>query len=166
MNSKILLAVDGSDHSMQSAYYVANMLSNKHDVLVVFFTVLPVVPPTLPASKVLKSVSSRSEMVVSFGQKKMPLPDAEREVEKRLFGPMRETFRIAGFSDEQMTTKCFTALPGSNIAKEIEEECRKGEYDTVVIGRHWHSGIHELFLGNIAEKVIKRFRNCAVWVVA
>jgi nucleotide-binding universal stress UspA family protein len=165
MNWNILLALDGSAHSMQSAYYVANMLSKRDDVRVTLLTVLPIVPPSLPVSRVLETVSTRSETEVTFAEKKMLLETAEQEVEQTLFAPVRETFRMAGFTDEQIAGKCLSALPGSNVAKEIDEECRKGDYDTIVIGKHGHSGIRELVLGSVAEKVIKLVRDRAVWVI-
>ena len=47
----------------------------------------------------------------------------------------------------------------------ICKECQAGDYDTIVIGKHGHSKIHEFLIGSVAEKVVRHTNGCVVWVV-
>ena len=52
-----------------------------------------------------------------------------------------------------------------NVAKDILNEVRAGDYDTVVVGRRGLSGAKEFFAGSVSNKIVHHARNCAVWVV-
>lgn len=48
-----------------------------------------------------------------------------------------------------------TAVLEGNIADAILEYSKKEEVDLMVMGTHSHSGLYKLFIGDVAEKVLK-----------
>ena len=51
------------------------------------------------------------------------------------------------------------------VARDILNEQKRGEYDTVVIGRRGLSGTKAFFSGSVSNKIVQHAKDCAVWVV-
>jgi len=165
MKAKILLALDGSEPSMKAAHYVANLLGGQPDVSVTLFYVLSSIPPSLLEHGGDESQTTPSEAEVEFERRRTSWVEAEQAVECKLFDPIREMFKQAGFSDEQIQTKCPAPTPESNIAHGILQECEDGGYDTVVMGKRGQSRIRTFLTGSVTEKVMRHAKGCAVWVI-
>jgi len=165
MRAKILLALDGSEPSMKAARYVANLLGGQTDVSVTLFYVLSPIPPSLLEHGGDESQSQPSEAEVEFERRRTSWVEAKQAVECKLFDPIREMFKQAGFRDEQIQTKCPAPIPESNVAHEILQECQDGGYDTVVMGKRGQSRIRTFLTGSVTEKVVRHAKGYAVWVI-
>jgi nucleotide-binding universal stress UspA family protein len=63
-----------------------------------------------------------------------------------------EAERIAEGYDVELTTLSERGVPARTIATLVEER----EFDHVVMGSHRRTGINRLFLGSVAERVLRR----------
>jgi nucleotide-binding universal stress UspA family protein len=157
MNSKMLLALDGSEPSMRAARYVANLLGHRPDVLITLFHVLMPIPPSL--------LEGSTEYEKELKQQRANWVKDEQAVENKLFTPVREIFRQAGFRQNQIQTKCRTSVHEPDVAYEILLECQKGDYDTVVMGKRGESRIQTFQTGSVTEKIFRHAKAKALWIV-
>jgi len=158
MRSKFLIASDSSESSINATRYVARLLGKNHDVSITFFHVLSSIPPAL-----LESGSLEGEMELE--SEKEHWEEAQHKIECNCFEPMIEILRKAGFQEEQIQIKHFAPLPGFDVAHAILEECERGDYDTVVMGKRGMSRIKRFLIGSVTEKVVRHAKGMAVWVI-
>lgn len=154
MFEKILVPIDGSEHSqraLECAVQMAKRFNGKLTLLHVYsITVPPVVmhePSTLmPAGVPVATSSEVSKMVEGLHEAgaKM-LSDAERQV------------RAAGVEVE-------TVLKEGNAVQEIVKTAKEGEYNLVIMGARGTHRITELLMGNVTEGVVKN-APCPVLVI-
>ena len=157
MGAKIMIALDGSEPSMRAARYVANLLGNRPDVLVTLFHVLLPIPPSL--------LEGSTEYENELKQQRTNWVRDEKAVENSLFAPVREVFRQAGFTQNQIQTKCRTSVNEPDVAYEILQECQKGDYDTLVMGKRGKSRIQTFLTGSVTEKIFRHAQVHAIWVI-
>ena len=63
-----------------------------------------------------------------------------------------------------MSSQTLCAVKKSGIARDIVNEANDG-YDVVVIGRRGISGIKELFLGCISQKVLSLAKDISICII-
>ncbi len=154
MFKKILVAVDGSEHSKRALTYgleLAEKFGGKITLIHVFSTVMPMTPsmdtlstpPTIPphaspaiAAKLTEEVKQKGERI---------LEDAERAVKER------------GISVEKV-------LREGNAVREIVAVAQDGKFDLVVVGHRGLSKLKELFMGAVSEGVSHK-TTCPVLIV-
>ncbi len=158
MKIKILLALDSSEYSLKAADYVANLLGKNPDVSIRLFHVLHNIPPsyleygTIDQKRELDSAKTKWE-------------ESEHSVDCKCTEPVIETMKEAGFRDDQIKEKHFAPTQGEDVAQAILDECAKGGYDTLVMGKRGKSA-HKTFLkGSVTEKVVRYAKGIAVWVI-
>lgn len=138
MYKSILLAVDGSNHSIratQEAVIIASLVNgSKVDVIMV-----------ADYSK------TKSEVLHSAGKE-----DLELTRRKRLF-PIEELFKTNNINYE---IHILHGEPGPTIV----EYANKRSFDLVIIGSRGLNSFQEMVLGSVSHKVVKRV-NCPVLVV-
>lgn len=150
---KILLAVDGSEQSMDAVRYVAGSVQQAKSQ-VVLFQVMSKVP----------------EVFWDLGRD----PAWEQKIESlRLWEKQQETladtfmnsassiFRDAGYDPERIVTKIGRQKEG--IARDIITEARQG-YDIVVVGRG-KSNEEGVPLGSVATKVLSAASTFSLWLI-
>jgi nucleotide-binding universal stress UspA family protein len=157
MGVKILLALDGSEPSMRAVQYVANMLGNRPDVRITLFHVLLPIPPSLLEGSTEYENELKSQRILWVKD--------EKSAEDNLFVPVRDIFRQAGFRQNQIQTKCRTSVNEPDVAYEILQECQKGDYDTVVMGKRGRSRIQTFLTGSVTEKIFRHAQVHAIWVI-
>jgi nucleotide-binding universal stress UspA family protein len=154
MFGKILVALDGSEHS-QKALDRAIQIGKKFNAQMTLLHVYSIaVPPVLmPEPSTLTQAG-------------VPLP-ASAEVAK-----MVEAFRLAGnkiLTDAEAQTRSAeipveTLLVEGNAVQEIVKTAKEGEFDLIVIGAKGTHRIKEFLMGNVSEGVLKG-ASCPVLVV-
>jgi nucleotide-binding universal stress UspA family protein len=157
MNAKMLLALDGSEHSMKLAHYVADLLGKQIGVSITLFHVLSDIP-----ALTLGYYEGIASTVIPPKQDWIQL---EKDEANRCFEQVKNVFLEAGFGDEQILIKCSNPQHGSKVALAICKESKSDDYDTVVVGKHGHSKIHEFLIGSVAEKVVRHTKDRTVWVI-
>lgn len=138
-NRKILVALDGSDASMDTVVYLANILPAANTELVLF-SVMTEIPETFWD---IDYSPSRVSQNVWIKYKKKFL---EKFMEKAC-----QVFRDFGFDNGAITIKIQDRSKG--IARDIIDESAKG-YDSLVFGRVGMNPITRLMIGSVANKLV------------
>ena len=141
---RILLAVDGSEHSAAAAEEVASRPWPPGTEVRVLSAVERVVPPA-------------TEVWYDAGGS---LDKARREMEKRaeqLSAGVAERLRTSGLTAE-------TAVRDGDPRSVIVDEAEEWDADLVVVGSHGYTGLKRLLLGSVAQSVVGH-APCSVEVV-
>ena len=73
----------------------------------------------------------------------------------------KRKFKNAGISQDQIEMK--TVKGGRRVGKAILDFALKGNYGTVIMGRH---GVNNaFFMGSVSRYIISRISNRALWIV-
>lgn len=129
MYQKILLPTDGSDYANQEIPRALNVLADDGELLLVSV-----------ATKIKPYQFQYKSQVQELNQK--AIKEAEENVEK-----MKAKIEDKGI---KVRTKVVSGFPADSIKKTAEEE----DVDLIVISSSGKSGLHKLFLGSVAEKVV------------
>ncbi|MBU0903692.1 universal stress protein [Paenisporosarcina quisquiliarum] len=138
MYKKILLAADGSDHSIRATSEVIKIASMNETSIV---TVVLVADYSQAKSDVLHSGSS-----VELDMKR-----------RRKLMPVEELLRAANIN---YRVEILHGVPGPSIV----EFANKQNYELLVIGSRGLNSLQEMVLGSVSHKVVKR-AECPVMIV-
>lgn len=165
MESKFLMALDGSEESQKAVKYLAEMTAGNAEAEITLFHATGV-PPMLLEHGGGDTPAEEKKREQILDREEASWSDEERaEVENFIFGPALKVFaKTGGGKGPKVETK-LVQVPHHDIARTILEEARSGGYDTVVVGRHGRSRIRELAFGGISSKIIQNLRDRTVWVV-
>ncbi|MCS7102325.1 MAG: universal stress protein [Candidatus Korarchaeum sp.] len=152
MFSKILVPMDGSDHSFKAlevAIEIAKRFGSKLTVLYVSsLSFIPLVAPETPFIASMPIVNP-SEFI--------RLRDAESKAAEELLSRAEVMVREQGVEVGRMRRE-------GHVVQEIVRAAKEGGYELIVMGTKGTSGIKELLLGSVAEGVV-RHAPCSVLVV-
>jgi len=140
----VLIATDGSQHSINAAKSAGNLLRNADKV-----TLLSVVAevPGDDAGGFEGSVYSAEEQEQLWNQE---LAEAGREVERTAAALSSATLDKRVEVGDEAATVC-------RVAEQLD-------VDVVVVGSHGRTGLERLFLGSVSEHIV-RHAPCPVLVV-
>jgi len=142
---KILLAVDGSDRSFETAKYVAN-IAPFHKMKIVLFYVYRGVPRSY--SDLGKSLQFRRSV-----QSARLWEERQKEALQEHSKKIKQILLDAGFSNGAITVKIRQRKKG--VARDILKEAQDG-YRFVVVGRKSTGKIKEIALGSVATKLVEK----------
>lgn len=138
MYSKILLAIDGSEHSLRAANEAVKMasLSNDSKIKIVY---------------VADYAKAKNEVLHSQGKEELEY------VRRKRLQPIEEILKA-----NQVTygVEILRGEPGPTLV----EYANKEKFDLVVIGSRGLNALQEMVLGSVSHKVAKRV-NCPVLIV-
>jgi len=152
--ARILIAVDGSNESLDVVRYVGAS-AQPSGTEIVLYTVLGKIPETFWDS----GKDSLWE----------PKIEAARKWEKRQLdhavGCINSAFQILtehGFPPARITTKISPQLEG--VARDIIAEAKR-QYDILVIGRGKSASMQDQVLGSVASKIVDNGPAPAIWLI-
>ena len=146
--SRILVAVDGSDTSMNAADYaitLAKNSSNEAEILVINVIDLPPIFKMLPSD-------TRKQLIIIGRQQASQIFDTIDEMAK---------------SHDVKTNKINTEMvetSSASAADEIIRYAKEKDVDLIVVGTKGRSGMSKALLGSVASKVVT-YSPCSVLVV-
>ncbi len=153
-DKKILLAVDGSDQSLNAVRYVSKALALQNMELVLFHVMRKIKDAfwdvgTNPAlhSKVAGIRAWEETQKIKI---------------KEFMTEARQILIDAGFAQESVRVDIHESEAG--IARDIIKESNKG-YNAVVLGRKGLSKVRELVMGSVTNKLIEKLTNIPVCMV-
>lgn len=132
--TRVLLATDGSAHSVRAAQVLRGMAERDPSIHVTVFHVVPLSDMPNPATGVPMPVT--------------PVPDTYAEVQASR--ALTVTVAALGLPPERVRECHVIGLPGEAILV----EARQGKYDMIVLGRRGLSPLKELFLGSVSQAVL------------
>jgi nucleotide-binding universal stress UspA family protein len=143
---KLMLATDGSEHSLDAARKAAAIAKTNSSDVVIVNVLQPFVHLTTPPGR------------LDLGAKY----DIEKESEIKSWG-MKIMDATKKVFDDASVRASTTFLMG-NPAKAIIDEAVNEKVDLIVVGATGHGGVTEWLLGSVAEK-IARNAPCPVLIV-
>ena len=152
---KMLIALDDSEYAMKVVDYVASTAKPAF-FNITLFTVLPLVSSNLEKEFALPHFAEKLVELKWLVSEKKKM--AEEIVKK-----CKTILLDAGFPDDKIEVKIQDKEVG--IARDIIAEARKGDYDTLVVGRRGLSATAAFVLGSVSNKIVQSIRNRALWLV-
>jgi len=155
MAKKILIALDDSENAFRAAEFVAQNFSKDNLV-----TLLSVMLDTAALCKM-----DSPELIPLFKSQQTSfcaLEDKKRELMREAMKKAKNALVAAGFPPEHVTTKIEDKKHG--VARDILAESEK-DYQLIVMGRRGISGVKELFLGSVSQKVFNGAKDISVLIV-
>ena len=155
---KMLIAIDNSEYAIKVVNYVASTAKPAF-FNIALFTVLPLISSNLEKEFGLPHFAEKLvELKWMASEKKK---SAKKTMEK-----CRSILLDAGFSDDKIEVKIQDKDVG--VARDIIAEVRKGDYDTLVIGRRGlsaRSATAAFVLGSISNKIVQSIKNRTLWII-
>ena len=152
-DSKILVAVDGSENSKRAvdhlSFIIGSCKDEKMEILL-----LNIQPGfiTLSGPRIYPNLSAFPGSKDDYEKKIIPFLD---ECEEMLLE--------AGIDPRQIKRKI--VLKSADIGKAVLSEAQKGNYETIVVGRRGISKAQEFFMGSISHNILQQAGDKAVWIV-
>lgn len=154
-SKKVLIAVDGSPHSLYAVGYVARNCAQA-DVVANLMYVMPTAPETFWDLE--KDSYFKRQMRAKYAQWKRN----ETKAAQAFLDGARDLLVKAKFRANKVGVILQEREVG--IARDIIAESSKG-YDAVVVGRRGLSKLEDIFLGSVSNKIVQGIENVPVWVV-
>ncbi len=151
---KILLAVDGSDQSLDAVRYVSKIMAQK-DIKVVLFHVIRTIDEAFWDMGIKPMGRSRMASIKAWETQQMK--SAEKFMAKA-----HDILINTGVPKESAKVNIHKLKVG--IARDIAAESRNG-YSAVVVGRKGLSKLKDIVLGSVANKLIEKIAHVPLWVV-
>ncbi len=150
----ILLATDGSEYALRSAYYLADLYKGESDLEITVLNVSPRVPPLYR--------EERHDPLIRKDHaawKKRKEEEAKKYIERVV-----EVLLRGGFKKSHIKTKHPHQTVG--VARDIVREADVGHHDACVVGKKGMGWFDDIFLGSITRKLLEISENHPVWLVS
>lgn len=152
--SKILLAYDGSDLSLDAVQYIGRLFPSDRTEIVIFYVETQIPRSFWHMEKELDFRYQTPEIRASMAARKKEINLAMEKATKILLA--------AGFPLASVRTKIYGKNQG--IVQDIVEESHQG-YDALVIGRKGHSRIKDFLVDSVPVKLLGKIKNIPLIVV-
>jgi nucleotide-binding universal stress UspA family protein len=160
--SRILVAVDNSEHSARALRYVGTLLHDVPNVQVTLFHVLKPMPRELLEHGGSENPKDEVRLAAEFQQDQESWVRAESVTEYPILVQALELFGKTGFPLNRVSLKFSHE---DDIAQTILNEARTGAYGTIVISRHGSNGMKRFFGGGITDQLLRDAAGYTLWVV-
>lgn len=153
-NKRVLLAVDGSDQSLDAVRYVSNALSSENTEVVLFH--------------VMKNIDDAFWDIgrnPAFSKRIADVRGWEigrHKIAEEFMNRARQILLNAGFASQAVKVNIHQRDAG--VARDIAKESTHG-YSAVVIGRRGLNAFKDFVFGSVARKLIGKLTHVPVWVV-
>ncbi len=152
--NKILVAVDGSNQSLDAVRYVSMMLTPQKTEVVLFNVMRKI-------KDAFRDVGANP----AFHNKVANISAWETTqgiMMQKLMNEARQLLLDEGFDDDSIFVKIHECDVG--VARDIIRESNNG-YRAVVVGRKGMSRLMDIMMGSIAHKLMEKLSNIPVWLV-
>lgn len=152
MEKHFLLTVGDEQSSFQAGRFVDFFFHYKHPVRLTLLHVAPKAPDiSLTGSEIFQKEKIAEDWRRHQGQKARELLDKGRKL-----------LLEAGFQAKNVDTRFVFSQFGS--ARDLIQECLKGHYDSLVLGRRGLSRFEELFVNSVTKTIINEELTFPIWV--
>lgn len=155
MAKKVLIAFDESENAFRGVQYVAETF--KTDIEITLFGIIP------DTADICQMQSKELTPYFKAQQSAFCTIEAKKkEILSKAMQNAKKTLLDAGFDERKIITKILPKKSG--VARDIVNESKEG-YDSIVIGRRGLSGIKEMFLGSVSQKVISLAKDASICII-
>lgn len=159
---KFLVAVDDSDHSLRTVYYVGWVLRDFSDASVTLFHVLKPMPRELLEHGGSENPVEEVRLARGLRLEQEEWVKAESAKESPILVVAAEMLQQSGFPQERVTLKFGHE---DDVARNILDEARTGDYGTIVVSRHGANMKKRLLSAGITDRIVREASGVTLWVV-
>ena len=160
--SRILVAVDGSEHSARALRYVGTLLRDTRDIQITLFHVLKPMPRGLLEHGGSEDPAEEIRLAKKLQEDQENWVRTESVFESPILLTALELFGKTGFPLDRVTLKFGHE---DDIAHTILDEARTGGYGTIVMSRHASKAIKRFFGGSITDQLLRDASGFTLWIV-
>ena len=160
--SRILIAVDGSEHSARALRYVGTLLRDSQDVQITLFHVLKPMPRGLLEHGGSEDPAEEIRLAKKLQEDQENWVRTESVFESPILVTALELFGKTGFPLDRVTLKFGHE---DDIAHTILDEARTGGYGTIVMSRHASKALKRFFGGSITDQLLRDASGFTLWIV-
>jgi len=150
-NTRLLLAVDGSESAYRAVDHVSFMLDGNPDVRLTLFHAVPRLKDYCEID-----FSDTDKDIAEF------MVEDDKRCLTRFYAHAMKRFKEAGLDEKQIEIK--ETRQKGNVGKAIVRKVKQGDYGTVVVGRRGLS--RSFFMGSTSKYVLGQADKQAVWTVS
>ena len=162
----LLVGVDGSDSSIRSVSYVAEMIGAREDFHVVLFHILPPIPPDLLEFGGAEDPVIEQKLDETLKKEQAQwIEKAKQDAEPILDNAKTILYRI-GVLPAMVSVVFSQSIHRPDIVGELIGTAHKQNCGTIVVGRESYSSFKEIFHHHVGEELAKKGQGFAVWVIA
>jgi nucleotide-binding universal stress UspA family protein len=143
---KVLVAVDGSNHSFNASAYAIDWAKRNDAELIAIHVIYPTYSPFQIA------LSPRPERIQEITKK-------EREEGQRYVDKVKQQA-----TEKKVSVKTDVIVGVASVVKEIVEYAENNKVDIIIIGSRGMTGLKKMLLGSIATGVVT-YSHCPVLIV-
>lgn len=160
--TRILVAVDDSEHSERALRYVGTLLRDTRDAHITLFHVLKPMPRELLEHGGSEDPAVEVRLAEGLRKDQEDWVRAESAIEYPILLKALEVFGKTGFPLDRVTLKFGHE---DNIAQNVLDEARNGRFGTIVISRHGVPGGKRFFGSGVADQLLRDASGFTLWVV-
>lgn len=162
----LLVGVDGSDSSIRSVSYVAEIIGDREDFHVVLFHILPPIPPELLEFGGAEDPATEQKLDETLKKEQAQwIEDAKKAAEPILDNAKTILYRI-GVLPAMVSIVFAQSIHRPDIVRELIEGAHKGNCGTIVVGQESYTSFKEMFHHHVGEELAHQARGLAIWVIA
>lgn len=152
MEKHFLLAIGDDQSSFQAGRFVEHFFHYKHAVQLTLVFVGPQLPD-IPLDS--EDVFEKQKIIGDWKRK-------QEQKARELLDKGRSLVVQAGFPEKNVNARFVFSQFGS--ARDLIQECAKGLFDALVLGRRGLSRFEELFVGSVTKTIINEELSFPIWV--
>jgi nucleotide-binding universal stress UspA family protein len=160
--TRILIAVDDSEHSERALRYVGTLLRDSREAHVTLFHVLKPMPRELLEHGGSEDPKVEVRLAEELRKNQEDWVRTESVMEYPVLVNALEVVGKTGFPLDRVTLKFGHE---DNIVHTILDEARNGGFGTIVVGRHGTTGIKRFFGGDVTDQLLRNASGFSLWVV-
>lgn len=158
----VLIAIDDSAYAVRVLRYAGEFLRQAPEIPVTVFHVLKPLPRKLLEHGGSENPEVEEQLSESLRQEQETWQRQEQEVESPVLARAREVLAATGLETSRVTLKFGYQ---DDVAANILDEARKGNYKTIVVGRQGQSGIKRLIGGGVTDHLLREATGLTLWIV-
>ena len=149
--SKILIPIDGSEHSLRAINHLIYIVSDHSDISLTFLHVQPKLKDFCKIDFETKEADAFENLIITSNQNCVD----------NFYALALKKLKEFGITKDRIEIKTVTSF--LSIGCPIVDEVKTRNFDTVVMGR---SGINNsFFTGSVTNYVLNNISNAAIWIV-
>ena len=162
LSSRILIAIDGTEHSARALHYVGTLLRDTRDVQVTLFHVLKPMPREFLEHGGSEDPAEEVRLAKKLQEEQENWVRKESLFEHPILSTALELFGKTGFPLDRVTLKFGHE---DDIAHTILEEARTGGYQTIVVSRHASKRMKHFLGAGITDQLLRTASGYTLWIV-
>ncbi len=164
-SKRLLIAVDGSVASDRAVRYVGEILGGTQGFTVLLLHMLGPMPPRLKESRGAETPEGEEQVEQALLKKQNEQIKKAAAETRPILEKAKAVLTHAGVPCEAIERDCPVLFNREELVSDILREARERGCATIVIGREPFTGLKEIFVGHLADDLIREGQGLSFWVV-